>query len=161
MTNLVRFIAAASTSALLVATASAAPATADAQPPVPGPVAISIPGDASDLSPEALPLFVPTGVAGTNADSPTALVAALADQVRAVATLPQVIDNVRSWIMGLSAGLATVFLTIGGLRYLVAGGNPMEVEKAKGALRSAAVGYSLAVLAPVLVTILKSMVGAS
>jgi hypothetical protein len=40
-----------------------------------------------------------------------------------------------------------------------AGGDPAEVEKAKTALRSAAIGYGLAILAPVIVTVLKSLVG--
>ena len=55
-------------------------------------------------------------------------------------------------------GLATLFLTIGGVRYLMAGGDPAEVEKAKTAVRSA-IGYGLAILAPGIVTILKSLVG--
>ena len=46
-----------------------------------------------------------------------------------------------------------------GLRYLMAGGDPGEVERAKTALRSAAIGYGLAILAPVIVTVLKSLVG--
>jgi hypothetical protein len=53
-----------------------------------------------------------------------------------------------------------MFLTIGGLRYLMAGGEPGEVEKAKGALKSAGIGYMLAVMAPVIVGVLKGLVGA-
>ena len=41
----------------------------------------------------------------------------------------------------------------------MAGGDPGEVAKAKVAFRSAAIGYGLAVLAPVIVTILKSLTG--
>lgn len=52
-----------------------------------------------------------------------------------------------------------MFLTIGELRYLMAGGDPAEVERTKTALKSAAIGYGLAVLAPVVVTVLKSLVG--
>jgi hypothetical protein len=78
----------------------------------------------------------------------------------AVATVDQTIANITHWIVGLLAGLATLFLTVGGLRYLMAGGDMGEVEKAKGALKSAAIGYILAVLAPVLVDVLKKMVGA-
>ena len=69
------------------------------------------------------------------------------------------ISNTTLWIAGILAGLATLFLTLGGLRYLMASGDPAEVEKAKVALRSAAIGYSLAILAPVIVTVLKSLVG--
>ena len=81
--------------------------------------------------------------------------------VLAAASLDQVIGNIRTWLVGLLAALATTFLTIGGVRYLIAGGDPGDVEKAKGALRSAAVGYGLAILAPGLVTILQQIVGAS
>jgi hypothetical protein len=75
-------------------------------------------------------------------------------------SLNTVIDNLRTWLVGILAGVATLFLTVGGLRYLAAGGDPSQVEKAKVALKSAAVGYALAILAPLLVTIIASVVGA-
>ncbi|MGH9092471.1 MAG: pilin [Acidimicrobiales bacterium] len=74
-------------------------------------------------------------------------------------TLSGVISNLTNWIVGILAGVATLFLTIGGLRYLTAGGDPGQVEKAKIALKSAAIGYALAILAPLLVSILASLVG--
>jgi len=74
-------------------------------------------------------------------------------------TLSGLISNLTTWIVGILAGVATLFLTIGGLRYLTAGGDPGQVEKAKIALKSAAVGYALAVLAPLIVSILASLVG--
>jgi hypothetical protein len=73
--------------------------------------------------------------------------------------LNTVINNIRNWLMGLLVALATLFLTVGGIRYLLAGGDPGEVAKAKDTLKSAAIGYGVAALAPVLVTILKSFVG--
>jgi hypothetical protein len=85
--------------------------------------------------------------------------AGTAGHVLAAASIDQVISNVTRWIVGILAGLATLFLTIGGLRYLTAGGDPAEVERAKTAVRSAAIGYGLAILAPVIVTVLKSLVG--
>ncbi|MGP3949646.1 pilin [Streptomyces sp. 7N604] len=78
----------------------------------------------------------------------------------AVADIPTVITNLRNWIVGLLAGLATLFLTFGGLRYLMAGGDPGEVEAAKRALKAASIGYGLAILAPVIVTVLQGIVGA-
>ena len=77
----------------------------------------------------------------------------------AAASIAQVISNATAWIVGILAGVATLFLTVGGLRYLMAGGDPGEVERAKTALKSAAIGYALALLAPVIVTVLKSLVG--
>ncbi|GAA2662202.1 pilin [Streptomyces vastus] len=89
--------------------------------------------------------------------------ALLADppHVWAVADIPTVITNLRNWVVGILAGLATLFLTFGGLRYLMAGGDPGEVEAAKRALKAAAIGYGLAILAPVLVTVLQGIVGAN
>jgi hypothetical protein len=75
------------------------------------------------------------------------------------ADLSTVISNLTGWITGFLVGLATLFLTIGGVLYLSAGGDPGSVEKAKNCLKSAAIGYALAVLAPILVTALQSIVG--
>jgi hypothetical protein len=74
-------------------------------------------------------------------------------------SLPEVIDNLRLWIMGIIAAVATLFLVVGGLRYILAGGDPAQVELAKGNLKSAMLGYALAVLAPVVLSILQSIVG--
>lgn len=74
-------------------------------------------------------------------------------------TLNGVINSLQVWLIGILAALATLFLTIGGIRYLAAGGDPAEVERAKTALKSAAIGYALAALAPLLVSILTSVVG--
>lgn len=73
--------------------------------------------------------------------------------------LPTVISNMTGWITGILAAVATLFLTIGGARYLMAGDDPSEVERAKGALKSAGIGYALALLAPVILTILKNILG--
>lgn len=79
----------------------------------------------------------------------------------AIATsVGQVLTNLRNWVMGILAALATVFLTIGGVRYLMAGGDPGEVEAAKRAFKSAGWGYVGAALAPLIVTILSGIVGA-
>ena len=76
-------------------------------------------------------------------------------------TLDGVISSLTNWIVGILAGVATLFLTIGGLRYLTAGGDPGQVERAKTALKSAAIGYALAILAPLIVSILASVIGGS
>ncbi|WP_405087760.1 pilin [Microbispora sp. NBC_01389] len=73
--------------------------------------------------------------------------------------LEKVFTNLRNWIVGLLATLATLMFTIGGLRYLVAGGDPGEVQKAKVAFKAAALGYALAVLAPLFVNVLRHVVG--
>ncbi|MCI0689228.1 MAG: pilin [Sporichthyaceae bacterium] len=80
-------------------------------------------------------------------------------QAQPPATLNEVIDRLRAYVVTLLAGLATLFATVGGVRYLMAGSDPAEVAKAKSALKFAAVGYGVAVLAPLLVNILKGIVG--
>jgi hypothetical protein len=91
----------------------------------------------------------------------TALLALVAAPAAlAAAELNQVIENMRIWITGLLAGLATLLLMIGGVRYLFAGADPGQHEKAKGAIRAALIGYALALLAPVLVSIVQRIVGA-
>lgn len=77
----------------------------------------------------------------------------------AAPSLNDVINGLRTWLVGLLVALATLFLTIGGLRYLTAAGDPGQIERAKMTLKSAAAGYALAALAPLLVEILRSIVG--
>ncbi len=94
-------------------------------------------------------------VAGSaSAAPPEPVVLALAS------SLDEVLDNIRNWLIGILAGLATVCLTVAGARYLIGAGDPAETEKAKTAFRAACLGYALAMLAPVVVAVLKSLVGA-
>jgi hypothetical protein len=83
---------------------------------------------------------------------------AAAPPVQIAGSLDQVLDNIRVWLIGILAGLATVCLTVAGARYLIASGNPGELEKAKTAVKAACMGYGLAMLAPVVVSILESIV---
>lgn len=80
-------------------------------------------------------------------------------RILAAYTLPTIISNITTWVVGLLVGVATLFLTIGGLRYLAAGGDPTEIEKAKSALKSALLGYALAVLAPILLNVVQGWIG--
>jgi hypothetical protein len=85
--------------------------------------------------------------------------AAAGPEVLAAKTLPQVVDGIRLWIMGILVAVATLFLVIAGLRYTAAGGDPAQVEQAKANFRSALIGYALAVLAPVILQVLRGIVG--
>jgi len=79
--------------------------------------------------------------------------------VVAVKTLPEVIEGLRAWVMGILAAVATLFLVIGGLRYMTAAGDPAGVEQAKGSFKAALTGYALAVLAPVVLQVLQGILG--
>jgi len=101
-------------------------------------------------------LLVAAGVASAG---PAPAPAPAPAPVPAVTDLNQVITNARNWLVGILAGAATLVFSVGGLRYLGAHGDPAEIERAKGAFKAAAVGYGLAILAPVLLTALRSVVG--
>lgn len=93
-------------------------------------------------------LLVPTAA---HADSGVAVLAAH--------SLPVVINNLQLWLIGILAALATLYLVVAGVYWATAGGDPTQVEKAKGALKSALVGYALAILAPVLLQVVRGIVG--
>jgi hypothetical protein len=80
-------------------------------------------------------------------------------QILAAYPLPVIIGNITTWIIGMLVGVATLFLTIGGLRRLAAGGDPTEIEKANSAFKNALLGYALAVLAPILLAVVKGWIG--
>ncbi|MEU4477839.1 pilin [Micromonospora sp. NPDC023966] len=82
-----------------------------------------------------------------------------APAIVAVNSLPVVIANLRAWLIGILAALATLFLVLAGVYWATAGGDPAQVERAKGALKNALVGYGLAVLAPVLLQVVQGIVG--
>ncbi|MGA5305939.1 pilin [Nucisporomicrobium flavum] len=80
-------------------------------------------------------------------------VALVPDAAYAADSIGAVVNNIRNWLVGILVAVATLFLTVGGLRYLAANGDPGETEKGKLAMKSAAIGYGLALLAPLFVTI--------
>lgn len=78
----------------------------------------------------------------------------------AAGDITTVIDSIRNWVAGILAALATLFLTVGGVRYLIANGNPRAMEEGKAAIKSALIGYALAALAPMFVDILRRVLAA-
>ena len=87
---------------------------------------------------------------------PTQTVVAVAEMGQIVAIL----DRIRNALVLTLTALAILAMTYAGVRYVIAAGDPSGVERAKGAARSAALGLGLALLAPVLVAIVKQIIGA-
>ncbi|MET7951040.1 pilin [Micromonospora sp. NPDC005324] len=79
--------------------------------------------------------------------------------VLAANDLPTVIANLQAWLIGILAAVATLFLVLAGVYWATAGGDPAQVDKAKSALKNALIGYGLAVLAPILLGVVKGIVG--
>jgi len=71
----------------------------------------------------------------------------------------QILDGLRNALVAVLVTLSIVALTYAGVRYVIAGGDTSGVERAKGAAKSALVGLTLALLAPVVVAIVKRIIG--
>ena len=71
-----------------------------------------------------------------------------------------ILDGIRNALVAVLAALAIAMLTYAGIRYVIAGGDPSGVERAKGAAKSAVIGLALALLAPIVVAIVKGIVSA-
>lgn len=67
----------------------------------------------------------------------------------------RILDGVRNLMVGLLVGLAVAALTYAGVRYVVSGGDPMSIEKAKSAVKASLIGFGVALLAPVLIGLVK------
>ncbi|MDI1463425.1 pilin [Catellatospora sp. KI3] len=72
--------------------------------------------------------------------------------------LAGIIGNVQGLVTGLLIGLATLFLTLGCVRYMMANGDPTATEKGKGAFRNALIGYALAIVSQPALALVKSLV---
>ena len=70
-----------------------------------------------------------------------------------------ILDSLRNALIAVLVTLSVVALTYAGVRYVIAGGDATGVEKAKGAAKSAVIGLVLALLAPVIVAIVKRILG--
>lgn len=74
-------------------------------------------------------------------------------------SLPTVISNLQKWIMGILWSLAGLYAAIGALYRTTAAGDTEQVAKGNAAYKNAAIGVALGVLAPVLLQIVKGIVG--
>lgn len=77
----------------------------------------------------------------------------------AAPSLDGVLTNIRNFLMGILGSVTIVCLIVAGIRYVLASGDPGEIDAAKRAFKNGLFGFALAMLAPLLVEILKSIVG--
>ena len=73
-------------------------------------------------------------------------------------SIVRILDGIRNALVLILTALAIAALTYAGVRYVIAGGDPAGIEKAKGAARSTLIGLALALVAPIIVVIVKSIV---
>ena len=70
-----------------------------------------------------------------------------------------VLNRLQGMLMLVIGSLALVMLTVGGIRYVAAGGDADGIKSAKHTVKHAVIGFALALLAPVVIQIIKAIVG--
>jgi len=70
-----------------------------------------------------------------------------------------ILDTVRNWVVGITAGIVALFLIIGGLMYVTSGGEPQKAAKAKQTLIYALIGLIIILLSYVIITIISNLIG--
>lgn len=77
----------------------------------------------------------------------------------AMAQVIRILDAIRNLLVGILTALAMVALTYAGVRYVLSSADPSGIEKAKMAVKSAVIGFALALLAPLVIAIVKNVLG--
>src|SRR4051812_13233319 len=73
--------------------------------------------------------------------------------------LPTVIRNARNWFIGILSAVMLFFFTLGAARYIAAGSDPSETERAKGLMKGSVLGYVLGMMASVVLAIVQQIIG--
>ena len=74
-------------------------------------------------------------------------------------SITDILNRVRDMLMLVIGSLSLVMLTVGGIRYVTAGGDKDGVNGAKQTVKHALLGLAVAILAPVLIQIIKTILG--
>jgi hypothetical protein len=74
-------------------------------------------------------------------------------------SIADILTRVRDMLMLVIGSLSLVMLTVGGVKYVTAGGDQDGVKGAKQTVKHALLGLGVALLAPVMIQVLKSVVG--
>ena len=76
-----------------------------------------------------------------------------------MASVTDILNRVRDMLMLVIGSLSLVMLTVGGIRYVMAGGDKEGIHSAKQTVTHALFGLGVAIAAPVLIQIIKSILG--
>lgn len=75
-------------------------------------------------------------------------------------SIADILNRIRDLLMLLIGSLSLVMLTVGGVRYVTAGGDKDNVQQAKQTVKHALLGVAVAILAPVFLQLIKTILGA-
>lgn len=76
-----------------------------------------------------------------------------------VGTLGDVFGLVFNFLIAIVGGLAVIFIVIGGIRYILAGGDPKATDSAKNQITGALIGLIIALLAVVIIKVIGTFIG--
>lgn len=71
--------------------------------------------------------------------------------------LIDLVERIGNWIFALLLAVAAILLLYAGFKWIMAGGNPEEVNKARLMLVNALIGVAIALVAKGLVTVIRSI----
>ena len=74
-------------------------------------------------------------------------------------SIVDILNRIRDMLMLVIGSLSLVMLTVGGIRYVTAGGDKDGVDGAKQTVKHALLGLGVAILAPVLIQIITTILG--
>ena len=74
-------------------------------------------------------------------------------------SIVDILNRVRDMLMLIIGSLSLFMMTVGGIRYVTAGGDKDGVHGAKQTVKHALLGLGVAILAPVLIQIIKTILG--
>lgn len=70
-------------------------------------------------------------------------------------------NTIFTFIIAIIGGLAVIFIVIGGIRYILAQGDPKATDSARNQITGALIGLVIALLAVVIVNVVAGFLGAS
>lgn len=74
-------------------------------------------------------------------------------------SIESVLTSVIYWILGISGGIAVLFLILGGLQYITSSGNKDKAEQAKQTILYAVIGLIVIALSFVIVAFVSQNIG--
>ncbi len=72
-----------------------------------------------------------------------------------------IFNKIFTFLIAIVGGLAIIFIVIGGIRYIIAAGDPKATDAAKHTITAALVGLIVALLAVAIVVIVGNLLGTS
>lgn len=84
----------------------------------------------------------------------------LPNPLGSVSTIPQLIDRISDWLLGLATALLPLMIVWGAFKILVSGGKPETVKEGREIITYAVLGYALLLISKGIILIIKEVLGA-